>query len=160
MKIEPQKEHHWLQKLVGDWTYEGEAIMGPDKPPEKFSGSESVRSLGDVWILCEAQGRQPDGDMASTVMTLGFDPQKNRYVGTFIGSPMTNLWVYEGQLDAAAKVLTLDTEGPSFAGAGKMAKYKDVIEIKSVDHRTLTSNVLGDDGQWHAFMTAHYRRKK
>ena len=41
-----------------------------------------------------------------------------------------------------------------------MAKYQDVIEFKSDDHRVLTSRTLGDDGQWREFMTAHYRRKK
>ena len=25
MKTEPQKQHAWLQKLVGEWTYEGES---------------------------------------------------------------------------------------------------------------------------------------
>jgi hypothetical protein len=43
---------------------------------------------------------------------------------------------------------------------GKIAKYKDVIEFKSDDHRVLTSHVLGDDGKWHGFMTAHYQRRK
>ncbi len=160
MKIEPQKEHHWLQRLVGEWSYEGEVMTGPGKLPEKFSGTASVRSIGGVWILCEGWGEVPGGGQASSIMTLGFDPQKNRYVGTFIASMMTNLWMYEGQLDSARKVLTLDTEGPSFSDDGKMAKYKDVIEIKSDDHRVLTSNMLDDDGKWHAYMTAPYRRKK
>ena len=57
MKTEPQKEHQWLQKLVGEWTYETEATMGPDQPPEKFKGTESVRSLGGLWILCRGSGR-------------------------------------------------------------------------------------------------------
>ena len=39
MKIEPQKEHEWLQKLVGEWTCEHECFMEPGKPPEKFEGS-------------------------------------------------------------------------------------------------------------------------
>jgi Protein of unknown function (DUF1579) len=73
---------------------------------------------------------------------------------------MTHLWVYDGALDAAEKVLTLDTEGPDFAAKGKMAQYKDVIEFKNDDHRLLASHMLGDDGQWHGFMTANYRRKK
>jgi hypothetical protein len=160
MKSEPQKQHEWLQKLVGEWTYEADCTMGPDQPPEKFKGSESVRSLGGVWVLCEGRGEMPDGGMATTLMTLGYDPQKKRYVGTWIGSMMTHLWVYDGALDAAEKVLTLDTEGPDFAAEGKMAQYKDVIEFKSDDHRVLASHMLGDDGQWHGFMTANYRRKK
>jgi hypothetical protein len=41
-----------------------------------------------------------------------------------------------------------------------MAKYKDVIEFKSDDHRVLTSHMLGDDGEWHGLMVANYRRIK
>lgn len=160
MKAEPQKEHRWLQKLVGEWTYEADCNMGPDKPPSKAKGSESARSLGGLWVLCEGQGEMPGGGPATTMMTLGYDPQKKRYVGTWVGSMMTNLWVYDGTLDAAGKVLTLSTEGPNIAAEGKMARYKDVIEFKSDDHRVLTSHMQGDDGKWHGFMTANYRRTK
>jgi hypothetical protein len=93
-------------------------------------------------------------------MTLGYDPQTERFVGTFIASMMTHLWPYNGALDATGKVLTLDSEGPSFAGDGTMAKYQDIIEFINDDHRTLSSQVLGPDGQWQPFMKAHYRRKK
>jgi hypothetical protein len=102
----------------------------------------------------------PGGGMATTLMTLGYDPQKQRYVGTWVGSMMTHLWVYDGYLDPEEKVLMLNAEGPSWAEEGKLAKYKDVIEIQSEDHRVLRSHMLGDDGQWHQFMTAHYRRNK
>jgi Protein of unknown function (DUF1579) len=27
MKTEPQQEHQWLQKLVGEWTYEADAPL-------------------------------------------------------------------------------------------------------------------------------------
>jgi hypothetical protein len=160
MKTEPQKEHQWLEKLVGDWTMEAEALMGPDKPAERTKGIESVRSLGGLWFLAEGEGEMPGGGPATMLMTLGYDPQKQRYVGTWIGSMMTHLWVYDGELDADGKVLTLNAEGPGMAGNGKMAKYRDVIEFKSDDHRVLTSHVLGEDGKWSQFMTAHYRRKK
>jgi polyisoprenoid-binding protein YceI len=160
MKTEPQKEHQWLQKLVGDWTFEGEASMGPDQPCTKSTGTESVRSIGGLWFLAEGQGEMPGGGPATMLMTLGYDPQKKRFVGTWIGSMMTHLWVYDGELDAAGRVLTLHAEGPSMAGDGKMAKYKDVIEFKSDDHRVLTSHVLGDNASWNQFMTANYRRKK
>jgi hypothetical protein len=93
-------------------------------------------------------------------MTLGYDPQQKRFVGTWIGSMMTRMWVYDGALDAAGRVLTLDTEGPNPAAEGKLARYKDVIEFKSDDYRVLTSSMLGDDGIWREFMTANYRRQK
>jgi len=160
MKTEPQKEHDWLQQLVGAWTYESECSMEPGKPPEKFKGVENVRSLGGLWVLCEGRGEMPGGGMATMLMTLGYDPQKKQYVGTWVGSMMTHLWVYDGSLDAEEKVLTLNAEGPNCAEEGKLAQYRDVIEIKSDEQRTLTSYMLGDDGTWHQFMSANYRRNK
>jgi hypothetical protein len=160
IKNEQQKEHQWLQKLVGEWTYESEVAMGPERPPEKGTGTESVRSLGGLWILAEGQGDMPGCGAATTMMTLGYDPQTKRYMGTWIGSMMTHLWVYDGELDATEKLLTLDSEGPAMSDEGKMAKYRDAIEFKGDDHRVLTSHVLSDDGKWHEFMTAHYRRQK
>jgi hypothetical protein len=134
--------------------------MEPGKSPERCKGTESVRSLGGLWIVGEGSGEMPGGGLATMILTLGYDPQKGRYVGTWVGSMMTHLWIYEGSLDAAGKVLTLDTEGPSFAGDGKLVKYQDVITLESHDHRILTSRTLGDDGKWREFMTAHYRRKR
>jgi hypothetical protein len=160
METTPQREHQWLQTLVGEWTSEAEATMEPGKPPERFKGTETVRSLGGLWILAEGQGEMPGCGHATTLMTLGYDPQKKRYVGTWVGSMMTHLWVYDGALDAAEKVLTLDAEGPSMADHSVMATYRDMIERASDDHRILTSHVRGDDGTWHQFMTAHYRRKR
>ncbi|HKA08752.1 MAG TPA: DUF1579 domain-containing protein [Gemmataceae bacterium] len=160
MHTEPLKEHRWLQKLVGEWTSVAEGSMGPNKPPESCKGTESVRSIGGVWVVCDGRGEMPDGGTATTIMTLGYDPARKRFVGTFIGSMMTHMWVYDGQLDAAGKVLTLDTEGPDFVHEGKTTIYKDAIEFRSDDHRVLTSHMLGADGKWNLFMTANYRRKK
>ncbi|AFZ32406.1 hypothetical protein Glo7428_3952 [Gloeocapsa sp. PCC 7428] len=160
MKTELHK-HDWLQKLVGEWTYEAEAIMmEPNQPPQKFTGTENVRSLDGVWLLAEGQGEMPGCGTATTVMTLGYDPQKQRYVGTWIGSMMTYLCVYEGELDAAENVLTLNTEAPAMTDERKMAKYKDAIEFIGDDRRVLTSYVLSDDGEWHWVMRTNYRRKQ
>ena len=158
MKVEPQKEHKWLERLVGEWTYEVEAIMGPGQPPVNTTGRQSTRSIGGVWIQCDSKGGMPDGEPATMVLTLGYDTAKKRFVGTFIGSMMTNLWVYDGSLEG--DVLTLDAEGPSMTDPNKAAKYQDVVEIVSDDHHVLSSQILGEDGRWVRFMTAHYRRAK
>ena len=56
-------------------------------------------------------------------------------------------------------MLTLDTEGPSFAGDGKTLRYQDVVTLIDANTRTLHSQTLGEDGQWKRFMTATYRRQ-
>jgi len=160
MTTPPQAEHRWLQQLVGQWTYEGDCDMGPDKPREKSKGTESVRAIGELWILGEGQCTMPDGEPGTTLLTLGFDPEKKRYVGTWVGSMMSKLWVYDGELDKAGKVLTLNAEGPSFTDSNKLAMYQDVVEIKSADHRVWSSRIQREDGSWHTFLTAEYRRKK
>jgi hypothetical protein len=153
------KEHAWLHRLAGEWVAEIEVPAEPEKPPQKFKSTEVVRSLGGLWIIAEGTGEMPGGGTAHSVMTLGYDPAAGRFVGTFIASMMTHMWVYSGTLDAGGTVLTLDTEGPSMSPAGGRAKYQDVIEIKADDHRTLTSRMLGEDGQWRTVMNAEYRRR-
>jgi hypothetical protein len=159
MFAEPQQQHRWLDRLVGEWTFESECLMGPDQPPMKSEGTEVVRSIGGLWTMGEGEGVMPEGEAMKTVMTLGFDPASNRFVGTFIASCMTHLWTYSGSLDADGKVLALDAEGPSFSGQG-MSKYVDSIEFVEDDHRILTSRVQLEDGKWVEFMKAHYRRKR
>lgn len=157
MNAEPQKEHQWLNKLVGDWAYEGECDMGPDQPPMTTTGVETVRSLGGLWTIGEGENQMPEGGVGKSVMTLGYDPRSGHYVGTFIASMMTHLWVYHGGT-LEGNALRLDAEGPSFNGDGT-AKYRDIIEFLDDDTRTLTSQAQTEDGQWRPFMTARYRRK-
>ena len=159
MFSEPQAEHRWLEKLVGEWTSEMECSMGPDQPVAKSRGVEVVRSLGGLWVIAEGEGEMAEGGSMKSIMTLGFDPRIKRFVGTFVASMMSHLWIYNGSLDAAEEVLTLETEGPDPTGQ-KLVKYLDCIEIIDNDHRVLTSRVLGEDGNWTQFVTAHYHRKK
>lgn len=158
MNAQPQTEHAWLEQLVGEWATEMTYTMGPGEPETTQAGAETVRSLS-VWVLCEGVMPAPDGKSGRTLMTLGYDPAKGKFVGTFVGSMMTHLWLYEGTLDAAGKVLTLEAEGPSMVEECKTVRYKDAIEVVSPDHRVMTSRCPGPGGEWHLFMTAHYRRK-
>jgi hypothetical protein len=160
MQSTPQKQHEWLAQLVGDWTMTGECDMGPDQPKMKSSGTEKVRAMGKLWIVCEGAGEMPEGDAAEMLMTLGYDTAKEAFVGHWNGSMMSGMFVYRGALDASGKVLTLDTEGPSFTGDGTTVRYQDVITIKGPDERQLHSQALQPDGKWYRFMTATYRRVK
>jgi hypothetical protein len=154
----PQKEHEWLKQLEGEWVTEAEMLMGPGQPPKKCNGTEVVRSLGGFWTVGEMK-TDFMGTPMTGIMTIGYDAKAQKYVGSWVCSAEGHFWKYEGTLDAAGKVLTLNTEGPDMYAPGKLARMKDVIEIKDKDHRVLTSSMQGADGKWVQFMTLHARRK-
>ncbi|HVJ81471.1 MAG TPA: DUF1579 domain-containing protein [Planctomycetia bacterium] len=153
----PTKEHGWLKQMVGEWDTDAEAIIGPGQSM-KCKGSEKTRMLGDYWMMTETAGEMM-GTKVYGVMTVGFDEKKKKFVGTWIDSSMNHMWKYEGELDAAGNKLVLEAEGPNPSAGGKMTKFRDTLEVKSKDHKTLSSQMLGDDGKWIPIMTMNIKRK-
>jgi hypothetical protein len=155
----PEKDpEKWVQQLVGEWESEAKLIFDPGQPPVESKGTESVRSVGG-WVLAETKANTPAGPMTG-IMTVGYDPEKKHFVGTWIDSMTQYLWNYKGTLDATGKILTLEADGPNPADPGKLGKFRDVIEVKSKDHKVLTASMQGPDGRWQTFMTVNYRRTK
>lgn len=158
MDVTPTEAHRWLQRLVGEWISEAECVMGPDQPSVTMMGRETVRMLGDIWMIGDGTGEMPGGGTGHTVMTLGYDPGRGRFVGSFIGSMMTMMWLYDGALDAEQRVLTLDAEGPDFGIPGRVARYQDIITMLDADTRSMTSRMQDAEGAWQPVMSARYRR--
>ncbi|HVK14122.1 MAG TPA: DUF1579 domain-containing protein [Gemmataceae bacterium] len=153
---QPTKEHEWLKQLEGEWATEAESAAVPGMPAMKLKGTESVKGLGGFWSVSESKVDYM-GTPVNAVMTLGYDTQKKKFVGTWLCSMCDSLCTYEGTL--AGNTLTLDTEGPNPA-TGKVSKMRDVIEVKDKDHKVLTSWMPGPDGKWVQFMTIKFTRKK
>lgn len=156
----PVPEHAWLQKLVGEWRIETEMTMGsdPDQPVQKSEGTESVKSVGGLWAFVEGKGTMPGGAEMLYYTALGYDVSFKEYRGCWFASPSSHLWKQVGTLSVDGKVMTLDCVGPSMTKDGETANYRDVIEILDTDHRTLTSLGQDENGEWQAFMNAHYTR--
>ncbi|OBZ95298.1 hypothetical protein ADU59_11975 [Pararhizobium polonicum] len=157
MKADLVEEHRWLQQLAGRWR----VTFDPPGESEKQAHAaweDKTRSLGGAWIVSEMTGTMPDGSAATNILTLGYDPARKRYVGSFASSVMTHLWVYEGMLDDTGKVLTLDCEGPDFANPGRTARYQDIITIKDGDSRNFSSRIRNADGTWKPVMSSDYKR--
>lgn len=153
----PVKEHAWLRRFEGDWTTEGEINMNPSQPPMKVTGSDRARMIGGFWLVCEGRGDQMNFESR---LTLGYDEKEKKYVGTWIDSMSGYLWRYEGAVDPSGRILALDTEGPHPEDPEKTAKFREVTEFKSDDHRVYTSSRLNPDGKWSTMLTIHFRRRK
>ena len=155
----PLEQHAWLQQLVGEWEVSINAVMEPGAEPVIWKSRESTRSIGDLWVV--AEGSMDDGgEPFTSLMTLGYDPNKKAFVGTWIDTIQPVMWSYVGHLDEAKRVLTLEAEGPHYEDPSKTAKYRDQIEVVSPDEKKLNSSMLGEDGKWTTFMTSTARRVK
>ncbi|KRA20427.1 hypothetical protein ASE43_00335 [Lysobacter sp. Root983] len=157
MNNEPQAEHRWLHRLVGEWEGDGEMPAAPGEAATTWRSLQSVRKIGELWIQCEARIQMADGGADIMQITLGYDTAQGHYVGVFAGSMMSNLWIYQGKVEADGRTLTLDTEGPDF-GSGQTRRFQDIVELIDDDRHELRSRMLGDDGQWQPVMTVRYRR--
>ena len=144
---EAKPEHRWLHKLLGDWTYEM-----PGQDGKVYTGKSHVRKIGELWI----QEEMDMGDDLS-LMTLGYDANKKRYVGTFLSTMGGFLWVYDGALDEKGRMLVLDAEGPDMQDPKKLSRYRDVVEIVSDDERMLRGQ-FWKDGDWVELMRMTFRR--
>jgi len=158
MFAKPRAEHHWLDQLIGERDFEHRCQM-PDGNASTTPGRMTCRSLGGLWLIGESSGESDEGDHWSSLMTLGFDPGQKQYVGTFIGSMMTQIWPYRGSLDASGKRLPLWSEGPKFDGSG-IGEYRDTIEIIDSDTWHFSSELLADDGQWVKFLDGRHVRAR
>ena len=159
----PEPEHKWLMQLVGEWDFHSECIM-PDGQKATSTGREIVRAVGDLWVIAELVGTMPGGAGGSGqmtgIMTIGFDPRVRTFVGSWVGSPITHMFIYSGTRDDSGKVLTLNCTGPGFTDPSKTAQFRDIVTIESPDERRLTSRFQDDDAHWHTMMEATFRRLK
>jgi hypothetical protein len=155
----PGPEHRWLEQFVGEWEFTPPPPPGADEAVGQQVLVQTFRSLHGTWIVGEGAMPSPDGTLGSILMTLGYDVARARFVGVWIGSMMTHMWVYDGQLDAARRILTLDTTGPDMSGSGGEVAYRDAYEMVSADHFVLRSYLADKAGGWTEFMAVDYRRR-
>jgi len=148
----------FLQRLAGEWSVASEALLGPGQEPIRTESREVARLLGGKWLVAEATGTTPGGQPSTSILTLGYDPAEERFVGTWISTMQTHLWSYAGVLDDSGTALTLETEGPILGDPTRTAKYREIIETTDADHKVIRSMILGPDGEWFEFARAEYRR--
>jgi len=153
----PVAEHEWLQQLAGEWTSTMKGEAGPDWPGFEAKGTESIRSIGGFWIIAENHGDMM-GMPYTGVLTLGYDSEKKKYVGTWIDSMTSYMWTYEGTREG--DTLTLNTTGPNPENPGETIKFRESIQVKGKDHKVFTSTMQGEDGKWSTMMTIDYARKQ
>jgi hypothetical protein len=76
---EPQKEHRWLRRFLGEWSYK--VATQPGQPAHEMTGTESVRAIGELWIVAEARegpSMADDGTMSTYQDVIEFKNDNHR----------------------------------------------------------------------------------
>ena len=151
-------EHEWLQQLTGEWDWVMEMPEAePGKPPHR--GIARSRMLGEVWLISDWYDDQAEAAGPSSIQTIGFDPEKGAFVGSFISAMMARQWVYEGRLQDNRTALVLEAEGPHMQEPGKTMRYRDITHLQGNDGYTLESEYY-DGSTWQHFMRARFTRRR
>lgn len=148
----PAPEHALLQRFIGSWQTSGECSTGPDTPSMKNRGTMTSRMLGERWVVNDMK-IDADGTPVVGVQTIGYDPTKKKYVGTWTDSMINHLWVYEGRYDENSETLVLEADGPNLMAGGAMTRFRDTYRFVTDDRIESTSASLSDEGEWVVFMT-------
>ena len=108
----PGPEMKILKKEVGNWTCEIKSWSQPGAEPEVTKGSEkSFMFKGGYWVISNFSGNMMGNDFKGHG-TYGYDPQKKKYVGTWIDSLGPYMMTTEGDYDEETETLTMKGDGP------------------------------------------------
>ena len=135
----PTEHHAQLQKSVGHW--EGTITMTMPGMGEMVSpASEDVRSGGPFWTISDFKSDM-GGMPYSGHGCHGFDPEKGKYVSTWIDNMTSYLNVMEGSLDEESGMIVMEWNAPDMTGA--MAPHRSEQKM-SDDAYTMTFYTSGE----------------
>jgi hypothetical protein len=156
----PLPQHETLKKEVGTWDATMNLFMGgPDAPPTTYKAVETVKLLeGGLWTMGEYRGELFGREFVGRSF-LGYDPEKGKYVTSWVDNMAPKLTILEGTYDSATRTLTMLTDGKDPA-TGKPIKEKHTHLFKDDDNRTFKMSHTGEDGKEVVLMEVVYKRRK
>jgi hypothetical protein len=157
----PTAEHKILASDEGTWDATIKSFTaGPDAEPMISKGTEVNTVLsGGLWVLSKFEG-DFGGMKFEGRGQFGYDPNKKKYVGTWIDSMNPTLSVLEGEYDPKTKTMTFTGEGTGPDGKTKYTQ-KMVTTTKDDGTRVFTLFMKFDGMKDETkFMEITYQKRK
>jgi hypothetical protein len=96
----PGPEHKRLERMLGNWSYQGEAKPSPLGPAGKITNAETCEWFqGNFGIVCRTKGTGPKGPMTG-MSVMSYDPAQKTYTYYMISSQGDNIFV-RGQINGS-----------------------------------------------------------
>lgn len=155
----PGEMHQKLQPFVGNFDCRVRSWMDPNKPPEDSAGtSEAKWIFGDRFIEQTFEGSMM-GQAFNGLGYTGYDNVKKKYVGTWMDSMGTGIYINSGTVDASGKIWTFkgNMDDPL---TGKAISVDQKLTLTDNDHHTFEMWMAGPDGKKFKTLEIEYSRKK
>jgi hypothetical protein len=111
---------------------------GPDKPPQEFKGTETVRAAADgLFLITEFEADFVGGKKFRGHGITGYDPRKKKIVGTWADNMNNTIGALTGDYDPKTKTVTYLFEIAD-PGTGQIRKDKHIDEHKAEGHKLYT----------------------
>ena len=154
----PGAKHQALEPLIGRFDAHVLHFNGPDQAPMESTGVvENTWTLGGRFVLSQYHG-EVMGQPFEGMGLLGYDNQKQKYVGNWADSMATSLWptaTGDSNDDGNAITLSRVMADPM---TGELIKIRDVTTIVDHDHITYEMFVTRPGADETKALEAHYTR--
>lgn len=153
---EPTEQHKMLAKEAGEWEGVMKMHCDPSGPPMETPCTETNVLLdGGLWLLSEFEAGPFKGRGQ-----YGYDPDKKKFVGTWVDNQSSALFLMEGTYDETTGELTyLSTMKNPATGADTPTKL--VAKFINDDQKQFAIYMQNADGEnWDKTMGISYTRKK
>jgi len=152
-------EHLGLEAEVGTWDAVSKMWFAPGAEPMGGTAVETNKMLGKMWLVSEYKGEMMGAPFVGHGQ-FGYDPQKKKYIGTWIDTFGPYLSVMEGTVDEKTKTLTMLSKGFD-PMTGKECISKMVSTMIDHDHKKfeIFKPVEGKKDQWWKQMEINYTRR-
>jgi hypothetical protein len=147
----PGPEQEALKKFEGHWDATVSVGGGESKGTAEYK-----IGLGGLWLLLHFKGDFAGAPFEGRGAT-GYDPNKKKYVSSWIDSMSSQMLLLEGNFDKDGHTYTEVGEG--MGEGGKLQKMKSVYEFKGDDKFVFTMYTVAD-GKDQQMMQITYTRKK
>lgn len=153
----PGEHHEHMKAFVGTWEATIQ-MNAPDGTQMEGKGTQTDKlCCGDLWLTTDFDGEF--GGMPFTGHgTMGYDPEKKKYVGIWVDSMVDYMQHSEGECSDDGKTFTMIVKAKDHE-TGAWTEMKEVSEIVDKDNKTLTFYSKAGE-EWEEIMKIEYKRKK
>ena len=154
----PGAEHKVLEQLTGTWDCKVKLWLDPSKDPMVSDGKVTRKLIMNGLFLEEHVDGKFGGEDFKGLGLLGYDPNKKKYVGSWVDSMGPGMMIMEGTYEEKTKTMT--TFSDEVDPKGKKSKFRSVLKMESADHHIHEMFSTPEGGKETKMMEIHYMKEK